>query len=207
MPIYPDLQLVFVHNPKTAGGSIGQLLQRYQAQGAKTPYNRLLAKFPFPRAVTRSYWPVHASARYIRARMEKNDWDRYTSFSIVRNPYDLAISHYEFVRQTPTHHRNKRALNADFESYIASRPLTQMPQFADQNGRVIVDHLLQFETLHKEIDLLFASLGISERLPRFGNANSSQKAARVSYLTPRAISIINAKAAQDFDVFGYEKTR
>lgn len=106
MPIYPDLNLVFVHFPKTAGVAIEELLDPYKAPGQKALANRVLAKLPLPRDVNAAYIPGHATALYLRRRMGAALWKSYVSFAVVRNPYDRAISAYEFERQPPRHHRH-----------------------------------------------------------------------------------------------------
>jgi hypothetical protein len=204
MPIYPDLNLVFVHIPKTAGGAIEELLQPYKAPGRKTVVNRLIAKLPIQSDIMRAYIPGHATARYLRSRMGRKTWEAYTSFAVVRNPYEQAISAFEFERQTPRHHRHKRTRKMSFEDYVADRSLAQSRFVCDRDGRVIVDHLIRFETLHLDLDAFFEQRGVTERLPRAGNKNTSQKKAIETYLTATALRTINEKCATDFEVLNYK---
>lgn len=204
MPIYPALNLVFVHVPKTAGGAIEELLEPYKAPGRKTTFNRLVAKLPIKRDIARAYIPGHATALYLRRRMGSKQWDAYISFAVVRNPYDQAISAYEFERQNTRHHRHSRSVRMSFLNYVKARDLGQSAFVCDQSGRVIIDQLIKFESLHADLDAFFADLNIKERLPRQGSRNTSDKKPRKSYLTPEVISVINTKTRADFDNFGYE---
>jgi len=204
MPIYPALNLVFVHVPKTAGGAIEELLAPYKAPGRKSTFNRVVAKLPIKRDITRAYIPGHATARYLRRRIGTEQWNAYGSFAVVRNPYDQVISAYEFERQNTRHHRHSRSVRMTFLDYVKARDLGQSAFVCDRNGCVIVDHLIKFETLHADLDAFFAELNIAERLPRQGSRNSSDKKPRESYLTPEVISVINSKTRADFDNFGYE---
>ena len=204
MPIYPALNLIFVHVPKTAGGAIEELLEPYKAPGQKTLFNRLVAKLPLKRGIDRAYFPGHASALYLRRRIGHANWAAYTSFAVVRNPYDQAISAYEFERQNPRHHRHARSSQMSFLDYVKKRNLGHSAMLCDRAGQVIVDRIIKFETLHEELDAFFAELGIAERLPRHGDRNSSTKKTRESYLTPAAVEVINAKAGADFRNFGYD---
>ena len=204
MPIYPAINLVFVHVPKTAGGAIEELLEPYKAPGRKTAFNRLVAKLPIKRDIARAYIPGHATALYLRRRMGLKHWDAYSSFAVVRNPYDQAISAYEFERQNTRHHRHTRSVRMSFLEYVKARDLGQSVFVCDQSGRVIVDQLIKFERLHADLDAFFADLKIKERLPRQGSRNTSDKKPRESYLTPEVISVINTKTRADFDNFGYE---
>ena len=53
MPYYPDLNLIFIHSPKTAGGAIEEVLLPWKAGGKKTPLRRVLARL----AVFADPWP------------------------------------------------------------------------------------------------------------------------------------------------------
>jgi hypothetical protein len=203
MPIYPQHKLTYIHIPKTAGGSIERLLEPYKAQGSKTALNRILRLLPIKRNIDRAYIPGHATALKHRAWMGSDLWETFTSFTVVRNPYDRLISEYEYVRQTPRHHRHKHTNTLAFEDYLAERSATQMSFITNKSGDIIVDHILRFEELHDGLDTLFAQLGIAERLPHKSDLNSSNKKARSAYLSPEAIEIINTKAAQDFKRLGY----
>jgi len=203
MPIYPQHKLTYIHIPKTAGGSIEKLLEPYKAQGSKTTLNRILRLLPIKRNIDRAYIPGHATALKHRAWMGEDLWKTFTSFAVVRNPYDRLISEYEYVRQTPRHHRHKHVNTLTFEGYLAERSVTQMPFITNRSGSIMVEHVLRFEELHDGLDALFTQLGIAERLPQKSDLNSSNKKTRSTYLSREAIEIINTKAAQDFKELGY----
>ena len=205
MPVYPSLNLVHVHVPKTAGGALLGVLAPYRPAGRRTLSSRLLRHIPARQDLRTGYFPKHATADYLRRRMGPRTWASYTSFGVIRNPYDSAISHYEFVRQTPTHHRHNRTQNQDFEAFLRSRDVSQARYLIDRNDRVLVTHVVRFENLHEEVNAILQSVGITEGLPPAGRVNTSKKAARDTYLTPSAIALINQRMHKDFELFGYEK--
>lgn len=91
-----------------------------------------------------------------------------------------------------------------FAEYIAARGLSPARFVCGDSGALIVDHVLKYETLHAELDNLFAQMGVTERLPRAGDRNKSKKQPRDSYLIADVLKILNPKITQDCDVLGYE---
>lgn len=205
MPIYPDLNLVYVHIPKTAGGAIEELLEPWKAPGPKTLFGRLRSRLPFRQDIRHAYIPGHATAAELQHWMGAEAWARARSFAVVRDPYARIISEYEYVRQTPTHHRHERAKKMDFADYIAGRKLDQASFLTDARGKLLVNRILHFENLHGDLNALLAECGLNVALPERGSRNSSRKAPQSTYLTPRAIRLINDGAAADFDLLGYAR--
>lgn len=80
----PKLGLTFIHNPRTGGTSIGLAINRID-----------------PKVI---FWWDHRSIDRDIINMSK------TSFSIVRNPWDRAVSGYYFFKQGQLH-RNKHQAN------------------------------------------------------------------------------------------------
>jgi sulfotransferase famil protein len=207
MPVYPQKNAIFIHIPKTAGGAIEALLEAHTPGVKKTLVRRLLSKLPLRQPVSDAYIPGHATASWIKTKLGASYFDGCEKFTVVRNPYDRIISHYEFIRQTDRHHKNKAVQGMGFETFLKSRrpdQLSQAPFLTDCTGRMLVQHVARFETLHGDLDKIFSHLGFEERLPAAGAMNTSQKKPRDEYLTQEAISLINAKAAADFSLLGYQ---
>ncbi|MBC2834809.1 sulfotransferase family 2 domain-containing protein [Paragemmobacter straminiformis] len=203
MPYYPELDLIFIHIPKTAGGAIEDLLLPYKAAGRKTLGRRLAAKLALPQDARAAYIPGHATAAWHRRVMGAAVFDAARRFAVVRNPYDRLISSYEFIRQNPLHHRHKRTAGQGFTEFLNARQMSQMPFLLDRDGRMLVDHIVRFEALAGELAALFDRLGIPLALPAHGNRNSSAKKDRSHYLTPEALGLINRACAEDFRRLGY----
>jgi hypothetical protein len=79
-----DKKIIFIHIPKTGGTSVSRVLGRHgiMLHGVKN-HDSLYFK--------------HALASDVR-RMMGDQFDRYYSFTIVRNPWDWVVSNYEFNR-------------------------------------------------------------------------------------------------------------
>lgn len=70
-------RLIFVHNPKTGGRSIIKLLELDDSE---------------------SFRFAHMSCDIIRNKIVQNDWDKFFSFCVVRNPWRRYVSLHNFQR-------------------------------------------------------------------------------------------------------------
>ncbi|MEO0975530.1 MAG: hypothetical protein AAFX85_20760, partial [Pseudomonadota bacterium] len=62
-------QFVFVHVGKAAGTSISRALAPYADPMPRDQVSRVLSKLGLVLRRDRLYWPIHASARYVRQRL------------------------------------------------------------------------------------------------------------------------------------------
>ncbi len=92
----------------------------------------------------------------------------------------------------------------DFLDFKDREKGTQANMLCDSSGKVLVDHLVRFETLHADISQVFDKIGVEERLGT-KVSHSSQKQPLDTYLTDPTIRRINEVFSVDFDLLGYEK--
>lgn len=203
MPYYPELNLIFIHIPKTAGGSIEELLLPFKAPGKKTAFRRIAAKLALRQDGKAAYIPGHSTAAWHRRVLGAAVFDGARRFTVVRNPYDRLISAYEFIRQNPRHHRHARTAGQSFADFLRARQMSQMPFLLAADGSMLVEHVVRFETLGPELAGLFARLDVPLALPEGGKRNSSAKKDRSHYLTPEVLALINQACAEDFRRLGY----
>jgi len=57
----------------------------------------------------------HVKAKVIRDYLGKKTYDKYFKFSIVRNPYDLQVSLYHYIKQSKEHRDYEIANKLSFE--------------------------------------------------------------------------------------------
>ena len=96
----------------------------------------------------------HIPARTIRWRVPTEVWNGYFKFCVERNPWDKTLSHY--------HMTNDRAGGEmSFEAYLAKGSYCiNHPRYTDDDGNIIVDRIIKYETLSEELSEVFGSLGI-----------------------------------------------
>lgn len=203
-------QFIFIHVPKTAGTSIGRLLRPYAlAKTPKTQFRRVLSKLPIPEQPEKAYRPVHASARWVRLKYGAERFDAFYSFAVVRNPYDLFVSRYNYILNRERHHSHRKVRRASFLEYARAekRKLIfgardQMSMLDDGAGRIIVKNLFRFENLDRAAERICADLGISQEttLPK---VNDYPRDHYSTYYDDESRAIVETIYKRDLEAFGY----
>jgi hypothetical protein len=148
------------------------------------------------------------------------DWfTQYSKISIVRNPYQKAISlflwlgplsHYEAMKLATT---QKQQLQNLFLLFLKSQQnistlLTDSPRLLLQEC-LVIDHILRFESLKSDLAALINSLGIplsAENLGRYkmsGQTNQTHEAK--NYFCTESLELVNSVFDWYFRLFGYFK--
>lgn len=208
-------KFAFVHVPKTGGSSVAYALWSFADHTGKYWANRWLSKVgihvnhyaPYRQ---RKFRP-HTPADDLRRNLPAGVFESLFTFAFVRNPWDLLVSYYHFLRDADGHarhvsHRRRRAaLLPDFESYvryeIGRGKISQTRMVADRRGRVIVDFLGRYESLHADFDHACSCIGIDASL---GRSNRSTRGDYRDYYTDRLAILVRDHFAEDIERFGYE---
>ena len=207
MPIYPDLNLIFVHVPKTAGSAIVAALSDHGLPRPHSLWRRLSSHLPFAEPIDKVWLRRHISARWMKVKLGDDVWDRFHSFAVVRDPYDRAVSSYEFARQRPNLRRHKAAVKRSFVEFLRAEPadrMQQAPMLTDRSGALLVQKVLRHETLAEDLARMCRIWGLTITLPPHP-VNATTRAPKNSYLTDEAVAIINHRADRDFDLFDYPR--
>lgn len=207
MPVFPDLGLIFVHVPKTGGGTIRHALSPYRQAQSSSIARRATSFLPVMEPLDKLHIRMHDSAAWMRRKIGPALYDRFLSFAIVRDPYDRAISEYEFLRQRPSHRRHSRAMQWTFTDFVRQKPArscVQVGMIADPSDRLLVDRLVRFEAMAEGVNAILEQIGVPERIGS-GRRNMSVRRPRESYLTDEAVEVINRRSARDFVVLGYPR--
>lgn len=185
-------ECIFVHITKSAGTSVA------------------LALF--------DYLPYHHTARDYRVIYGRKTFERYFKFAFVRNPWDRLYSAYSYLKGGGWDDDDKKWADTylsafdSFESFVIgafdkswlSRHLHFKPQIefiGDRANRPLIDHLMYFETIAADYNVLSQRLGLDSRLE---HRNPSKRAGYREIYTEPMKAIVAEAYAEDIACFGYE---
>ncbi|HAV12558.1 MAG TPA: hypothetical protein DCX06_03525 [Opitutae bacterium] len=197
--VIEDLELVFIHIPKTGGTSIRKVLE--------------------PLGPSRDRYPglgKHEPARIMRASIGRRKWDRYCSFAVVRNPWDWAVSSYHWWTQIAARHVSlvervdsiqkmgsfRNFVRSDyFKYYIHEFQAKDYAEWIVDNGKILVTDVLKFESLDKDWKQLVNKYQLPlEALPHL---NVSKRVGYQSYYDEETAKLVADKFSASIDLFGY----
>ncbi len=178
---------IFIHINKTAGTSIGKAIGL----------------------------PVkdHLTAKEIIARIGMDRWNAAYKFTLVRNPWDKVVSHYEYRRKKDKTKIASRGIS--FPDWVKmtygekknvfyyNSPKSFQPQvdwLKDNDGKISIDYVGKFESISEDFDQIKRDIGLDAALPHL---NATQRTPCQSYYDAETRDIVARWFHEDIEVFGY----
>lgn len=215
-----DKKAIFFHIGKTAGIFIRNSLSEYYN------FNLYLLKRPdhieycntdmrlnnnLTFCTNKGIVQYYKTSDYLTDFMDMNDskWEEYFKFCFVRNPYDRAVSGWNYLMET-------EKLNIDFDKYLKMKNivseneywhvfLSQYETILDSNGKVFVDFVGKFENLEEDFQKILKKCGFDKITHKNKFVNRRNKDNYKKYYTQEALDIINKIYEKDFEFFCYKK--
>lgn len=103
--------------------------------------------------VTARKFHNHMPAVSVRARVPEDLWNSYTKFCVERNPLEKVASYYRMLAS------RGHVASVD-EMFSKGMFPSDWTRYTDQDGNVIVDDVLKYESLNLELTRLFQRLGV-----------------------------------------------
>jgi len=161
----------------------------------------------------------HIFSRKIKEQFP-GQWKHYFKFSIVRNDFDRLHSWWFNRRYI------RKSINQDFEEWLLRDPIpaidihanwdilnswetgaqrtSQLDWTRDSDGNIIVDQIIHYENLKKDLQLLEKNIGVSFKdMPRRGPNNSVNRNYKNAY-TAEMIEFVEEYHSASLKEFGYE---
>jgi len=157
MPVFDDLELIFIHIPKNAGTSIEMTINGERGE----------------------YSGHYEWKKYKRDVPSK--WEDYASFSVVRNSFDRTVSNYVYSRRETSFWHNAKnpeqsrmGKHFDYDT-LKDRSFSeavdmlselehqgwgyQYPYICDEDQNIVVDYVLKMENLESEFNEMLRESG------------------------------------------------
>ena len=169
----------------------------------------------------------HATPSEIKKGIAKDIWDTYTKITIVRNPWDLAVSSYYWEKAIREERRKKkRGIKAllkpskllrilkrfekkesdEFERFVLSFPAEHLntPFYLDSKGKPIADLYIRYENLEEDYKKLCNQLGIPhKKLPRLKTKTRKDKSHYSRFYNEKTKKIVEDMFKNQIEYFGY----
>ena len=196
-------KLVYIHIPKTAGTSVEKYGKKHGINWGR------YMKFPRPKKKIKSpYWHLPPTL----FNQKKSPYNGKKLFTIVRNPYDRAVSEYKYRNEILSKKKknvSKKSLNNFIRNlereikknkYCFDSHVIPQHEFIDEDTEVI-----KLENIEKDFPILMKKYNLpEEKLPK--TYKTSRNVTKYD-LDKKSIEILNRIYAKDFEKFGYDKIK
>jgi len=204
MQISFEHNFLFVHIPKTGGTSIRSALEPYQTDTASAFPNPLLRQIGINvnhyLGGYRSFqFRKHERIKTVARLLPANAFDSLFKFCFVRNPWDLLVSNYSYVKSNKKHKRHRRMSRMDFREFVefavAKEIGFQKPIVSSTSGDLLVNRVGKFETLNEDFESIASIIQIEATLPHLNRVKKQLRdiasVARLLTVSLRASSPIS----------------
>ena len=208
-------ECIFVHIPKTGGTSIENMIWTQSERNVRHLCQGLVDSF---NNKYQSGGLQHLLSWQIREEIGVEFFDKCFKFSVVRNPWDKAVSQYEYMKEREDLRDfigMKR--NEEFRTYrelIQTKTHVQWEHqyrfVFDENGEQLVDYLGRFENFNEEVEFIMTRLGLDRGMFGFKrkipHAKKSNRRHVSSYYDKESFEMVREYYKMDVELFNYELT-
>jgi len=201
MIISHKYKFIFVKTAKTAGTSIEIFLSQHCGpMDVITPI--ILHVKPHSARNYAGYYN-HIEAHAIRDKIGTDTWNSYLKFCVERNPWEKTLSHYYMKKFTedPSLTLNRYLAQGQFPVNFQKYTEPGNPK------KIIVNRVLYYENLMKQLTQLFQELGIPFKDSLGVNAKSEYRKDRRPYAeiyASKQARLIGEVFAHEISLHGYK---
>src|SRR5687768_4779420 len=197
-------QCIFVHIPKCGGTSIENVIWP-EPRNTSDLWMGFVSKF---HNKYQTGGLQHLIAIQIWEEVGEAVFNSYFKFTIVRNPWDKAISQYFYMRQRPDL-REYIGMKEDdpFKVYLGLTRKKLHVQwekqhkfFKDHNGETMVDYIGRLETMQQDTSNIFERLGIKSEVL---HVNATRHQHYSEYYDDESMEMVGEMYKEDIEILGY----
>lgn len=205
---------IFIHEPKTGGTSIAQLLRPHcDVEGIHAPQIRD-PNIPLGPKQSKDY-KQHDTLQKVNETLMSQNYDpgEYFSFCFVRNPWDALVSLYHYYHKLVETVQNpmQNAINVvtncktfdDFlkSSYWGPTRSGAWKDYYEQNIR-LMSYVCKFENIQQDFDTVCDKIGIPQQ--QLSHKNKSKHKHYTEYYNDETKQIVATRRAQFIEHFEYK---
>lgn len=221
MIINHEKKIIFMKTKKTAGTSLEIALSKFCGAncviapiapidekkrailGYRTAQNYSNTYWPSEKAQSVGKFTAHTPATVIKQGIPQMVWESYKKITIVRNPFDVAISRYFW--------EGGADMGMDFLNYLKRFPshLQENLKIATGRERIDLDCYIRYENFRH--DLISNDLGYLWETFTCINAKADRRPSKGASVLemyrqfPEAEEIVAKYCDRELDFFGYER--
>jgi hypothetical protein len=206
MPYYKAINILFIHIPKTGGTSLENYLKTFCKQTLYLTKPEIENKNIIPNnKISYQHQTYKTLLKY--KEILDIDFTNITIITIVRNPYNRAISdlfYFKLIDVKSSPHdvfiKLKEFINSNYDKYD-NHSLPQYEYIINTYGEINNDiKIFRCENLKNEI--------IKYGFHKFNNNENTNKKGKIDYnkyLNKDSINLINNYYKKDFEIFNYKQ--
>ena len=152
----------------------------------------------------------HSAAWQIRRMIGTEVWERYFTFTVVRNPYDRCLSRFYYSKKVYEDRGRDKAWDLeDIDQYLRYNPwfINENWEMYTRADRVLVDFIVRYERLEADLAEVSARLGLPRNLYEDMRAISAKKGIRPQTADPARLTeagrqMVSLLCAPEIEMFG-----
>lgn len=208
-------KFIFVHVPKTGGTALSLALEdRAMADDiliGDTP-KAVKRRKRFKPLIAEHRLSKHSKLSDMQAVLSPQELASYFKFTLVRNPWDWAVSYFHWLQmQTWDHHAVTAAKSLSFDAFLRDPVISHglaLPYgqyLTNRDGQEMEAHFFRLERLDEELAPLWDHLGFD--LGPIARKNASERARDFrQYYSDADRDLVAQLCAVDIARFGYDFT-
>lgn len=201
---------IFVHIPRTGGTSIEEVI--WPDMEKRTVADLWMGFIDMYHNKYQTGGLQHLLASQIRQEIGEAMFNQSYRFTVVRNPWDKAVSQYSLMKYRKVL-RDFIGMqeNDDFKTYLSliqrREHVQWMPQyrfFLDENGEQLVHFIGRFENFNADVTTILDQLGIRVDAIPHSDMNKTSRGSFREYYDDESMETVREIYRQDIELLGYE---
>jgi Sulfotransferase family len=192
-------KFIFIHNYKAAGTSIRAALSK----------QTLIPERLFYKIYGTLNFDYHRTALDLKKIIPPLIFNNFYKFGFVRNPWDLEVSHYTYVKTFTKHpdfdfYKQFKTFEAFVDWRVHNKIILQKSFFYDNDNQCLVNFIGKYEKLKEDYTQVCTFLNLQNDLPFYNKSRESGKKF-LDYYNEKSIELVNQAYQEDIILFNYKK--